>query len=159
MYIYVCMYYVCMCVRMYVYVCVYVRICVCVCMYVCVCVCIMYVYVCMYYVCMYMYVYVCMYVCVYVYTYVCMYVRTCVCVADSSAIFASEHSKDEAMLAMFVSFSLPVCVGGRNKLLAENWNLVCFCFGYVVIGQCQDRKVVSVSLRLMQLFADQFKVA
>ena len=66
MYVYICMYIVCMYVCMYIYVCT---------LYVCT------LYVCTYvymYLCMYVYMYVCMYVYMYVCMYVCMYLYNCI---------------------------------------------------------------------------------
>ena len=60
---YICVY--------YIYVCVYV--CMCVCMYVCVCV--------------YMYIYICIYICMYVYRCVCIYVSVCVCVCMYISVY------------------------------------------------------------------------
>ena len=96
---YVCMY--------YVYVCIYV------CMYVCMFVSIM---------CMYLCMYVCMFVsimCMYVSMYVSMYVCMCVCVADSGTQFASQRPKDEAQLPILLSSTICLYAIGGNNLLTE----------------------------------------
>ena len=84
-----CMYYVCMCVCMYVcIICMYY-----VCMYVCMYLCVICRYVCTMYVCMYvrMYKHVSMYVCVYVCIYVCTIYLNQILMTSSSLISSDKN--------------------------------------------------------------------